>query len=102
DEWALHLMMNAGYNAGASVGYLKVLESRHLAERRALAAFLDVHPARSRRRCLAETLLSIHRDHPITRKSNRDAYRRAAAALSREDHPVQPGRRPGTEPCTER
>ena len=98
DEWAINLLATTGYDPDAAVRYLKMLEARHLAERGALAAFLDVHPARSRRRCLAETLHTIHRDRVLLRKLNREVYRRAASTLGIEDRGAQVGRLAWAEP----
>jgi predicted Zn-dependent protease len=84
DESALRTVSAAGYDPLAAVRYLVALEDRHLGARGVLAAFLDSHPARSRRRCLAETLVAIGAERAAPRRVNREGYRRAATALMKE------------------
>lgn len=101
DESAMRTISAAGYDPAAAIRYLAALEKRHLAARGVFAAFLDSHPARSRRRCLAETLVAIGGDRMLARKVNREVYRRAAARFAgeREDL-VGAGRVPAPPPPT--
>jgi len=84
DESALRTISAAGYDPAAAVRYLAALEARHLAARGVLAAFLDSHPARSRRRCLAETLVAIGVGRSAPRRVNGEVYRRAVARFAPE------------------
>ncbi len=92
DEWAMKQLGALGYDPAAAVRYLDAMERQHLEARGVLAAFLDVHPARSRRRCLAETMLAIDARSARVRRINREVYRRAAAALRRDDLAARPSR----------
>lgn len=85
DEWALKLLALDGYDPRSGVRHLARMEKRHLEERGVLAAFLDAHPARSRRRCLAETLVEIEASRNQLFRVNRDRYQRMAATLGRDD-----------------
>jgi|GEM_PF-2054228 predicted Zn-dependent protease len=103
DESALRRISATGYDPAGAIRYLATLEKRHLAARGVLAAFLDSHPARSRRRCLAETLLAIGGDREGPRKVNRDAYRRAAARFSAErEELVRTGPAPPLPPSAQK
>jgi predicted Zn-dependent protease len=98
DEFALRTISAAGYDPAGAVRYLTLLEKRHLAARGVFAAFLDSHPERSRRRCLAETLVAIGGERGPSRKVNRDLYRRAAARLAGEAEELVGAGRASTSP----
>ena len=86
DETATRLLSLAGYDFSAAVRHLVRIEKRNLDSRRTLAAFLDVHPLRSRRRCIVETLVAIQTRRASSLRLNREVYRRAVAMLPREEH----------------
>ena len=101
DAEALKTISTVGYDLTGAVRYLTLLEKRHLAARGVFAAFLDSHPARSRRRCLAETLVAIGGERQKAPKVNRDAYRRAASRFAADrDEPVGAGRGPQATPVS--
>lgn len=83
DAIATGLLVRIGYDPGAAVRCLALIEARDLSTRRALAAFLDVRPARSRRRALVDLLVFPHTDLATPARLNRDVYRRAASRLAR-------------------
>lgn len=85
DEWSIKLLALEGYDLGSAVRHLTRMEKRHLEARGALAAFLDAHPARSRRRCLAETLVALESPRVQPLRANREVYQRMAMALVRDD-----------------
>ena len=93
DESAMRTISAAGYDPAAAVRYLTALEKRHLAARGVFAAFLDSHPARSRRRCFVETLIAIGGERGVLRRVNSEVYRRAVARFAGErEEPVGAGR----------
>lgn len=91
DDRALRRITAAGYDPSAAVRYLAQVERRQIEARGALAAFLDPRPARSRRRCLIETLAAAGGLAGTDLKVNREVYRRAIGKLHSDDVPVGAG-----------
>jgi len=103
DESAMRTISAAGYDPAAAIRYLTALENRHLAARGVFAAFLDSHPARSRRRCFVETLIAIGGERGVLRRVNREVYRRAVISFAGErEEPVGAGRATVLPPPTQK
>jgi predicted Zn-dependent protease len=83
DEWAMRTIEAAGFDPAGAVRYLGLIEKRQVDGRGVLAGFLEVPPARSRRRCLLETLLGLGRGEADARgRINREGYRRITTLLA--------------------
>jgi predicted Zn-dependent protease len=85
DEWAMKAIEAAGYDPSGAVRYLELIERRQVEGRGVLAGFLEVPPARSRRRCLLETLLGLDRRPESSLRVNREGYRRVASLLGKDE-----------------
>lgn len=84
DALGIDLLVRAGYDPMAAVRYLTMAERRDLSSRGPVAAMLDVRPARSRRRELAQAIAAPHLGGATIVRLNREAYRRETARLASE------------------